>query len=770
MKGVLSVLFVLIMGSVLGQNFEHNPSSLVSEYSKTAQFDNIKLLEITENKLSVDVPNEITGYEIFTLDQGETDQFKATAPEGFNLPLSLDGSTLDLNLVKVDISASAFTITEQPSGISHPVDIGLHYRGVVEGVQGSVVAISVLEDEISGLISIPGIYGNIVLGKIENSSKHILYSDAQLKDEFEFSCLTEPFELDKAHFSGGNKNLTSKCPEIFIDISNEIFVDKGSVDNAVSYVVGLFNQVAALYANDNVNILLHGLNVWTTSEEFVTLGQYRAYRQNNPVGGDFKAYLNYSFNGGVAYTVGICGSFIYSISGIESNFDNVPTYSWSVLVLAHELGHNMGSPHTHACSWNQNNSAIDGCGFEAGYSEGCSGDIPKEGGTIMSYCHLNEVGINFSNGFGIQPAQLIRNNLDDSNCIDSCFVGPTCYDGIQNGEESGVDCGGPDCMDCSDCPASIIYLPMEGISGPAIDLCDAEVIPFNYSVADYQLCAQEILDSNPQCLEEDWGQSCQQFYMECVAIAEYDCSVFESAPVDLSKSYDPVDGIEDRIQVKFFKSSPQVPYAPKDKAACDIMFWEKRNLNPETGQIIGEPILDADSTLLSKVKPSENTPFFKWPIKYKALGANNSKRVDPNKRYEWKVRCYCLEGNGPVSPWSEIKLFNTPDFDIISGQNLSGMNNAEITDKKIGSSLSSLRIYPNPTKGIINISLNSTKGDKIQLAILDLLGKTHFEKETLSIADKMKYQIDVSEMENGNYILHVQNPQESIVYRLIIDK
>jgi hypothetical protein len=71
--------------------------------------------------------------------------------------------------------------------------------------------------------------------------------------------------------------------------------------------------------------------------------------------------------------------------------------------VAHEMGHSFGSRHTHACVWNGNNTAIDGCGPAAGYGyEGsCSGaPIPSIGGTIMSYCHLTSTGINFNNGFG----------------------------------------------------------------------------------------------------------------------------------------------------------------------------------------------------------------------------------------------------------------------------------------------------------------------------------------------------------------------------------
>lgn len=33
-------------------------------------------------------------------------------------------------------------------------------------------------------------------------------------------------------------------------------------------------------------------------------------------------------------------------------------------------------------------------------------------------------------------------------CGGSCAACPTCTDGIQNGEETGVDCGGPDCPAC----------------------------------------------------------------------------------------------------------------------------------------------------------------------------------------------------------------------------------------------------------------------------------------------------------------------------------
>jgi len=86
------------------------------------------------------------------------------------------------------------------------------------------------------------------------------------------------------------------------------------------------------------------------------------------------------------------------------------------------LGHNFGSQHTHACVWNNNSTAIDGCYATEG---GCSSSvgIPSGGGTIMSYCHLTSAGVNLSKGFGTQPGNLIRNRAYNGNCLTNCNTG-----------------------------------------------------------------------------------------------------------------------------------------------------------------------------------------------------------------------------------------------------------------------------------------------------------------------------------------------------------
>ena len=90
--------------------------------------------------------------------------------------------------------------------------------------------------------------------------------------------------------------------------------------------------------------------------------------------------------------------------------------------MTHEIGHLLGSRHTHACVWNGNNTAIDGCAIPEG---GCTRPpTPTNGRTIMSYCdHMDsESYVNFNLGFGPQPGNVIRNSVNSASCLSSYSI------------------------------------------------------------------------------------------------------------------------------------------------------------------------------------------------------------------------------------------------------------------------------------------------------------------------------------------------------------
>jgi len=357
----------------------------------------------------------------------------AAPPENILLDIpGSDGNQIKLELYRARIFTPDFSVITA-SGSGSLIPSGIHYRGIVKDDDASLAAVSIFDNEVMGIISSPSA-GNLVIGKLKNDAagRHVLYNEADLPSAgrscftaddhqvYSFMQLQSPAKISQVN-----------CIRLYWEVNYDIFLDKGGVANATNYVSGLFNESAAIYTNDNIPVELSQVYVWDIPSPYTSttssglLGQFQQYR--NSFNGDLGHLLGYAGGGGIAAGFsGLCAANLDNsqcYSGISFTYNNFPTYSWSVEVVTHEQGHLMGSRHTHACVWNGNATAIDGCGPSAGYPyEGtCSGaPIPPTGGTIMSYCHLVAAGINFSNGFGPQPAAVILNNYNNAACLSPC--------------------------------------------------------------------------------------------------------------------------------------------------------------------------------------------------------------------------------------------------------------------------------------------------------------------------------------------------------------
>ncbi|MEL6924054.1 MAG: zinc-dependent metalloprotease, partial [Bacteroidota bacterium] len=250
------------------------------------------------------------------------------------------------------------------------------------------------------------------------------------------------------------------CIRIYVESEYDLFQNKGSEAAVVSFLTGAMNQNGALYANENIATSVSQIFVWTTNTDPYDANNSSGYLSDfqnfrNDWDGDLAMLVNLRNIGGVAAGFnGLCNnnrdnSMCYS--GINSTYQDWPSYSWTIDIIAHELGHLFGSRHTHACVWNGNGTAIDGCYFTEG---SCPDPGYPDAGTVMSYCHLNgRPGKDLALGFGPQPGNVIRGRVASAGCLGtSCSTGgggPTCDDGIQNGDEEGVDCGGSNCAPCA---------------------------------------------------------------------------------------------------------------------------------------------------------------------------------------------------------------------------------------------------------------------------------------------------------------------------------
>ena len=364
---------------------------------------------------------------------------------------------IELDLVKHKLLTDDF-ILSLPDGSTMKYRTGAYYHGIISGDENSLVAISVFDNEVRGFISKDR--SNFVVGKLEKDpTTHVIYNDKNLTTQPNLDCATpddgQGYTAEMLQPLDASRDV-GDCIRVYVEIDNDIVVQKGGATPASNYITGMFNESITLYANESLAMAISEIKAWTTTSPYSSnssSGMLSDFQNNTgAINGDLGHLVSYQASGGIAAGFsGICNSNPDNskcFSSVDATYNNVPSYSFSVMVVTHEMGHLIGSRHTHACVWNGNNTAIDGC---AGGTEGsCSlPGSPSGGGTIMSYCHLT-TGIDFNQGFGPQPGNVIRNTVANASCLNSgCGGGgPTCFDGVQNGQETGVDCGGPDCPAC----------------------------------------------------------------------------------------------------------------------------------------------------------------------------------------------------------------------------------------------------------------------------------------------------------------------------------
>ncbi len=427
----LSLLFVFLFTQVSGQNgIQEMVNQKMSAIEQTDIYTPFEPIVDLRSDLP-DIPEEVLSKkQLFEINTLLIESIQDRSDEYLRMTLPIDGQDTELQLVEAEIFTADFrmVVASKPDADLN-IDKGLHYWGTIKGAEKSLVAISFFEDEVVASISLNN--DQFVLGKIENSDYHILYNNNDLNYTPDFACGTLPVPEGNIEIKEDEiveKSSAERCIRVHIEADYTLYQQRGGTSGTTNYVNGVFAEVATLYANENMNVQMSYLRIWDTPSPYSgsvsdMLGQLRA-RGYGSTYGDFVHLIRQGGGGGIAYVNAYCGSANVAVSGVTGNYSSVPTYTWDVEVITHELGHNFGSPHTHNCSWNGNNTAIDGCGPEAGYSEGCNAALPSNGGTIMSYCHLvSGVGINFNNGFGPQPGNRIRSRYNSASCLQQCDDG-----------------------------------------------------------------------------------------------------------------------------------------------------------------------------------------------------------------------------------------------------------------------------------------------------------------------------------------------------------
>ena len=363
----------------------------------------------------------------------------------FQIPQK-DGKPLQVYLEKQNILTDDFTVTDQ-NGVVQPYTPGDYFTGYVIDRQTvdetSIAALSIVDNEVMAMMSVNG--KNLVLGALKDgqnkkTAEYVLYDDHNLQLHNGFTCGTDPKKHGKGSpdtgISSNEKSAGSNIVRVQFEADNQMYQDFGSdIANVSNYITGLFNMVATIYHNEHIVTQISRIVVWNVADPYNivagtnsgdVLNAFRARKNLMGITGDLAHLLSTKplGHGGIAWVDVLCHSetgLRTAYSNISASYNNFPLYSWTIDVVTHEMGHNLGTWHTHDCVWGPaNNQALDNCFATSG---GCApGPAPVNGGTIMSYCHLTAAGKNFNLGFGPQPGNLIRSKVNGASCLNKALL------------------------------------------------------------------------------------------------------------------------------------------------------------------------------------------------------------------------------------------------------------------------------------------------------------------------------------------------------------
>lgn len=442
------IVLLLLVFYCTGSKAQHHVSELVEKaFANSSKEVGVKQ-EIVTNLITIDekvnvanVNQDIKQSKYLNFNKTTANELIAKNSETLSIQIVDDfGKPLVLDL----INTSSFFENLKITTSSHkPFDFkqikSACYAGVVRGSEkASLVSISIFENELVGIISIGGI-GNLTIGKVKDIESHVVYNDKLNDSAFDFVCEADNLSISNnainsfVNTSNENVSIRNKCLWIYYETTFDIFQAKGSIINVMNYITTLHNQAATIYLNEGINMTISEIYVWDFLDPFGTASMFTNFmniRLN--YNGDLGMLLTFNpnVNGGALtfLDLNLCNrpqSQKLCYGKIKWLFDNWPIYSRPIYVITHEIGHTLGSPHTFTCAWNGNNTPIDGCysanGVPGPFPVCPSNIIPPAtvGGTIMSYCTAFN-GINFNNGFGAQPGDLIRNAIKLSTCLETC--------------------------------------------------------------------------------------------------------------------------------------------------------------------------------------------------------------------------------------------------------------------------------------------------------------------------------------------------------------
>ncbi|MCA9283779.1 MAG: hypothetical protein KDA22_01090 [Phycisphaerales bacterium] len=394
--------------------------------------------------------------------------------ERFPLP---DGRLVELELERFEVLAprAAMVVGRRQLPLNFDRDRVALYRGRIDGDPRTRAYIAVSDLGIVGSVDLGPGRSRLVLGSPERDHRGLARGPLVY---FEAGGLGGPLSVEPCRVLGQPRPNggvaaepgppTIRRIEVAVDSDYEFFTLFDDLDSAAAYVIALYGAVTDVYLDElQARVSVSYLRLWDQPDDLYNepdpLGPF-VQEWNASQGGvqrDVAQLLTGRRNlpyGGVAYLSSLCSDSGYSVNGYLNGAFADPSHpdpgNWDLVVVAHELGHNCGTLHTH-------DYGLDGCAF---------GEVRRAG--IMSYCHTVSGGVsNVDMRFETPLRGYVGEFLATAACVGADCDGNGIEDAIDIADGTYADAnkdGVPDV--CQDCDGNGLLDPVEIATGRALDL------------------------------------------------------------------------------------------------------------------------------------------------------------------------------------------------------------------------------------------------------------------------------------------------------------
>ena len=290
--------------------------------------------------------------------------------------------------------------------------------------------------------------------------------------------------------------------------------------------------------------------------------------------------------------------------------------------------------------------------------------------------------------------------------------GPTCDDGIQNGNETGIDCGGPDCPPCN-----------TGCS--------------------YQTINNQNFDSG-WGIWNDGGSDCRRHINDsayaysgnyCVRIRDNTgSSVMTTDNLNLN-------GFSE-VTIDFTYIAASMENGED--------FWLQASVNGGASY----------QTLISWAR---GTDFVNNSREFESVIITGT--FTSNTRFRFRCDASANNDRIYIDDVFISGCSNSGSRDSDETQELISLNDNAYVPK-----IEDVHIYPNPASDILNVAIKSKADENLQLLIIDANGQLVQKQSISSLTGTNKTPVDISLLESGIYMLKIISEKEQIVKKFSVLK